>query len=134
MNKQLMTIQQLQNLIIHGESETLEFKKSLTQLKSALQTVCAFLNTSGGVVLVGVNQNGKIVGQEITDKTQQEIANKMAKIEPFPSTVNVQYLTLKNQMQKQVVILSTSRGETIPYTFDGRAYYRNQSSTMVDVG
>lgn len=129
-NTHLMTIQQVHDLISNGESQTLEFKKSLSLLKAALETICAFLNTSGGIVLIGVNQSGKIIGQEITDNTQQEIAKEIAKIEPFPSTIKVQYLPLENQKPKQIVIILATRGETVPYIYDDRAYYRNQSSTM----
>lgn len=126
----LTTLSKIENLIANGESETLELKKSLTQLKSAIETLCAFLNTTGGTVIIGVNQNGRITGQDITDNTRQEIAKEIAKIEPFPASINIQYLSLKDQNNRQLIVISTTRGELIPYTYDGRGYYRNQSSTM----
>ena len=124
------TTAEIQAMIANGESECLELKKSLTQLKAALETICAFLNTTGGTVFIGISQNGKLVGQKITDKTQQEIANELAKIEPFPAAISVKYVDTNDQDDNQIVIISTQRGETAPYTYDGRAYYRNQTSTM----
>lgn len=125
-----ITIQKVHEIISTGESETLELKKSLTQLKPALETLCAFLNTSGGVILIGVSHVGKVVGQVITDNTQQEIANEIAKIEPFPASLDILYLPLCDNASKSVVYISVTRGSTVPYTYDNRAYYRNQSSTM----
>jgi ATP-dependent DNA helicase RecG len=64
-----VNIQDIEKLILLGESETVEFKTSTAQLKPAFKTACAFLNDEGGIVLIGVNQEGKSVGQSVTDKT-----------------------------------------------------------------
>lgn len=77
-----MDINQLKALIRHNESPTLEFKATTGQLKPALETVCALLNGQGGVVLIGVKNNGQIVGQDVTDNTRQEIAREIKRIEP----------------------------------------------------
>jgi ATP-dependent DNA helicase RecG len=42
--------QEIEKLILLGESETLEFKASTAQLKPAFKTACAFLNGEGGTV------------------------------------------------------------------------------------
>jgi len=70
--------EELINLIKAGESDTLEFKSTLhTNLatgqsdkrmeKAVLKTLVAFLNTSGGTLLVGVEDNGNIMGAEVED-------------------------------------------------------------------
>ncbi|NEQ40396.1 MAG: response regulator [Okeania sp. SIO3I5] len=62
-------------LIKEGESETLEFKSTLQwdiekdgkneKLKfNALKTIVAFLNSQGGTLLIGVEDNGNILGLE----------------------------------------------------------------------
>ena len=61
----------LQKLIARGESKTLELKRSTAELRGAFQTICAFANGAGGLVLIGVNPDGKIVGQQIGDQTLQ---------------------------------------------------------------
>ena len=43
-----MTIDDIQQLIKPDESRTLEVKKTTGELKEAMHTVCAFLNTEGG--------------------------------------------------------------------------------------
>lgn len=61
------------NLIRRGESKTLEFKETLSWDKhkntrekyiedSALKTVAAFLNSDGGILLIGVHDSGTLVG------------------------------------------------------------------------
>lgn len=113
-----------------GESSTLEFKKSTAQLKSATESLCAFLNTYGGIVLTGVLQNGEIIGQDISDATQQEIANQMQKFEPHAS-VNISYIGLPNSNKKVIAMQALPHSNEKPYIFDGRPYYREQSSTVI---
>jgi ATP-dependent DNA helicase RecG len=50
-------------LIEKGEGLTLEFKTATAELpKNLIETVCAFLNRNGGNILLGVADNGSIVG------------------------------------------------------------------------
>jgi ATP-dependent DNA helicase RecG len=125
-----MTLDEVKQLLQDGESQEVELKKSLTQLKPGIETLCAFLNTKGGTIVIGANQYGKIVGQVVTDKTQQEIANEIKKIEPFPDTVNIEYLALTDKKNYNLIIISTAKGGSAPYAYDGRSFYRNQTSTM----
>lgn len=125
-----MTLDDVKALLGQGESSQLEFKKSLSQLKPAMESLCAFLNTKGGYVIFGVGSSANIIGQHVTDATQQEIANHIAKIEPFPSFVDVRYIPLEGDKGLMLVVISTKRGDQGPYAYDGRAFYRNQSTTM----
>ncbi len=101
-----MKLEQLKKIIaeaINRESPELEFKKSMSLLKPAVCTVCAYLNDNGGKVLIGVTNDGTIVGNTVSDNTQQEIANELLKIEPAVK-IKVDYVNLDNN--KQVVILT----------------------------
>lgn len=69
-----MTIDDIRTLIAADESRTLELKKSTGELKGGMHSACAFLNTEGGWLIFGVAPSSlKIIGQEVTDKTKQEI-------------------------------------------------------------
>ena len=48
----------------------LELKRSTGQIKRVAKTLFAFLNGKGGTVVVGVAPDEKIVGQQVSDKTQ----------------------------------------------------------------
>lgn len=52
------------------------------------ETLCAFLNGQGGKAIIGVSDAGKIVGQEVSDKTRREIAAMPDRFEP-PAPIEV---------------------------------------------
>lgn len=53
---------ELEKLISYGEGDRLEFKKTITHLNKIARTLASFANTRGGIILVGVLDNGKICG------------------------------------------------------------------------
>ena len=68
--------QWLEALIDEPESETLEFKEVLRgsdknerrqMTHEAMRTITGFLNTSGGNLVIGIDDNGKVVGLESDD-------------------------------------------------------------------
>lgn len=65
-----------------GESATLEFKKSTAEKMRACQTLCGFANGEGGRLLFGVTPAGKAVGQLVTDRTLEELAQAFQGFEP----------------------------------------------------
>jgi len=77
-----VTSQELQNLVRRDESEQLEFKQSAAQFPRAGETLCAFMNGRGGQVLVGVRPDGSVVGQTIADKTLQDLAQVLRRLDP----------------------------------------------------
>ena len=63
--------------LANGESEGVEFKRSTSLLKEAIQTLCAFANHKGGVFYFGITDDGKIIGQTVTDDTLNNVANSI---------------------------------------------------------
>lgn len=53
-----MNKEELKLLVLNGENKTLEFKERFKD--DILKTVSAFANSSSGVLLVGVKDNGEI--------------------------------------------------------------------------
>jgi predicted HTH transcriptional regulator len=53
---------ELEKLIANGEGDRLEFKKTITHLDKIARTLVSFANTRGGTILVGVMDNGRIIG------------------------------------------------------------------------
>jgi ATP-dependent DNA helicase RecG len=49
-------------LLLQGENETIEFKRSTGELKEAMQTLCAFFNGTGGTVIFGIKPDATIEG------------------------------------------------------------------------
>lgn len=50
------------DLIKQGEHQTLDFKHSINDSKKIARSLVAFANTDGGILLIGVKDNGSIVG------------------------------------------------------------------------
>lgn len=121
-----LNLSQIKKFIAQGESDTLELKKTTAQLKSAFETLCTFLNSNGGTIVIGISPTGNIIGQDVTDNTKQEIASHIAKIEPS-AQFDISYL--KIPQGKQLIIIQAQKGNHCPYIYDGRAYVRHQSST-----
>ena len=57
-----MTLEELNALVASGESETLEVKETTGQRGDACETLCAFLNKDGGMVVFGVGKKGNVAG------------------------------------------------------------------------
>src|SRR3989338_8821861 len=121
-----MDIKKIEKLINKGESDQIEFKKTTAQLRAAFETICSFLNSFGGTVFIGVTDDGKAVGQEITDHTKQEIAHEMNKVEP-PAEIKIAYIPIGKQ--KYIIQFQVSPGKQLPYVYDGRPYQREQTVT-----
>lgn len=121
-----MELEQLKKLIVKGESNTLEFKKSTGLLQEAFETLCGYLNGNGGIVLIGVTDNGRIVGQEVADKTLREISNEIKKLEP-PADIEIKYVFI--EQNKQVIVLHVKPGKHGPYAYKGRPYQRLEGAT-----
>jgi ATP-dependent DNA helicase RecG len=122
-----MDLKQIQYLVTQKESHQLEFKKSTGLLRAAFETVCAFLNSDGGIVLIGVTNDGEIIGQELTDKIQQTISHEISKIEP-PTKVKIDYIPLE-EGNRFVISLQVNAGSHKPYVYEGRPFQREQTVT-----
>ncbi len=57
-----MTFEELKRLVARGESETVEFKRKVAHPEKVIKEIVAFANTSGGSLLVGVNDDRSIPG------------------------------------------------------------------------
>lgn len=128
MNKDKLDI--IKGLIDSAESDTVEFKETTGQLERGVETLCAFLNGAGGTVLFGVTDKGKIIGQEMSDKTRRDIAEALRRIEPF-ATVEVSCIDIPDT-EKSIIALSAEEQRYMrPFSYKGRAYQRIESVTTV---
>jgi ATP-dependent DNA helicase RecG len=117
----------LARLLKPGEGPNLEFKRSTGELREGLQTICAFLNGSGGIVLFGVRPDGQPEGQQVSDQTLRDIAQALDRFEP---PVNLPIERLPVDKGREILILRVEgTSDSIPFTFEGRPYERVGSTT-----
>jgi len=103
------------------ESESLELKKSTSELDEALISISAILNKhQNGQLYFGIKDDGTVLGQDIGQRTIRDISQAIAnKIEPkiYPKIVKV-------LINNKTCIHIDFSGQDIPYFFSGRAYIR----------
>ncbi|OGA71234.1 MAG: AAA family ATPase [Betaproteobacteria bacterium RIFCSPLOWO2_12_FULL_65_14] len=116
-----MTLSQVGTWAAAGESETLEFKRSTGERREATRTLCAMLNHRGGRVLFGVEADGRVVGQQVSDHTVEEVAQELREIDP-PAFPTIERVPVGNG--REVLVVSVPTGQNRPYSYRGRAYRR----------
>ena len=102
------------SLIAQGESKTLEFKRELPRFEQIAKTVIAFANTSGGKLLIGVDDNGSLVGVDadsVLDIQDRIYASLYEQIHP---TLRPEIYT-SHVEDKLILIVEVFRGQSLPY-------------------
>jgi ATP-dependent DNA helicase RecG len=121
------TVKALNRLLQQGEGRTLEFKRSTGELREAMQTLCAFLNGDGGLVLFGVRPDGRAEGQQVSDKTLRDVAQALDGFEP-PVNIPLERLTIEKD-RCVLILRATTDVDSVPYQYESRAYERVGSTT-----
>ena len=103
------------------ESETLEFKKTTTQLKEAVISICAMLNKHNkGIVYFGIIDDGTVCGQDIGKKTSSDVSHEFRNnLKPIPMITVV-----TEEIAGKTVIKVEANGDDTPYSAYGRYYIR----------
>jgi ATP-dependent DNA helicase RecG len=111
----------LLKLISRGETESLEFKESLRLKEEIGQAVSAFSNANGGLILIGVSDDGTIIGVDIGRNTLEELANYIKRnTDPaiFPS------VKVLDADGKKIIVIEVKESAEKPVFFKNHAYKR----------
>ena len=122
-----MTLDHITTLTNAGESETLEFKETTGRRREAAMSVCAFLNQGGGQVLFGVTPGGAVAGQQVSERTIEELSTELRQIDP-PAFPTVERVPMDGG--REVIVVSTGQGASRPYAYRGTAYRRLGNTTL----
>lgn len=117
----MTTSEQLHALAAAGESETLEFKRSTGEQRAAMHALTAMLNHRGGRVLFGVEADGRVAGQHVSDRTLEDLAQEITQIEP-PVFPGIERIPVADG--REVLAVSVPQGQSRPYSHRGVAYKR----------
>jgi len=117
----------LKKIISQDESETVEFKKSLSESKEIIKTISAFANTKGGRIFIGVSNYGKVLGVEIGKDTMEHLVNQITqntdpKVQP--------HITVEKIDEKQIIIIKVKESPDHLVLAFGRPYKRVGKSTI----
>ncbi|OGJ50701.1 ATP-dependent DNA helicase [Candidatus Peregrinibacteria bacterium RIFOXYB2_FULL_32_7] len=103
------------------ENEFIEYKKSISELKEAVETISGMLNKHGkGEILFGIRNDGKAIGMEIGAKTVRDISKTILEnIEP-----KIHPEIKEEMIDGKKCIKVSFLGSEQPYFAYGRAFIR----------
>jgi ATP-dependent DNA helicase RecG len=121
---------ELLELIKNGENYYVEFKKAIDKtdkLDEIAQTTVAFANNQGGIIIIGVDDHGKIVGYtRPNDKPKDKITNIIAdKCQPI-----IDYTLHDRKLQGQdLIIVQVNAGRNKLYAYEQIHFYKRTGAT-----
>src|SRR5208282_2030099 len=114
-----------------GESETVEFVQRLETLESVSKHVVAFLNSGGGTIFVGVDDDGKIIGVPDAENIAKRLYTELQKAISPKALFSV---TTEPQEDKQLVVIEVPGGKDTPFVSDGTLYLRKGEHSVKATG
>jgi ATP-dependent DNA helicase RecG len=118
-----MIVSRLKNWIEKGESERMEFKVSFNQ--ETIETLTAFANNKGGVVLLGVDDNKVIKGVQASKESINHWVNEV-KSKTAPQIIPDIEVFMAGK--KTVIAMAVAEYPVKPVSCRGRYYKRIGSS------
>ena len=122
-----MDTTQIKSIVEGGENQEVEFKQSFHSAQEISKTICAFANTLGGILLIGVTNKQEILGlSKNTDIVQQQVSVASQSISPVP-LISIEVHTLET---KTIIVVIVQKSPDNAYnTFHGAIYLRVGSTT-----
>jgi hypothetical protein len=119
-------------IIADGESQSVEFKTRLAKDDSIGRIIVAFANTEGGILLIGVDDKGEIVGipQDHVKSTLDVLRTIAASVLSYPVESGVVDIHGKSIVY---VVVTKAPGYLSPITTSRGEIYQRQQSNIVRV-
>lgn len=123
----MLTAERIKEYALLGEGYTVDFKVTVpSKVRELTEEVCSFANASGGYILIGVDNNNKIVGSHVDNNKRSSIQGSIGEISPalhcviYP--VQVDSVT--------VWVIEVPSGINKPYSFGGCIYMREGANSQ----
>lgn len=126
MAKAIQVPKYLQTLIAQGEHQQLDFKYAINDSRKIAITLCAFANSDGGTLLIGVKDNGSIAGAKLEEEIYMVQAAADIYCRP-PVSFKTQGWKAGDKYVLEVTVEKTSRKPCMAQAEDGKwwAYLRS---------
>ena len=123
-----MDTENLKRIIAEGESVEVELKQSFHSVQEIARLIAAFANTQGGLLILGVKDDGTVEGiKENLDLVQQKISQANAIIHPAP-LVNVEIHTIDHK--KTIIVIVHKADSSVFHSVEGVIYVRLGSTVQ----
>lgn len=104
------------------ENQTTEFK--VIWKDEYLKNVCAFANSQGGKLYVGLNDKGTVIGLKHSAKLLEDIPNKTVQLLGVTVT-----LSSENKENNEYIIINVPQS-SVPISYHGRYYIRSGATVQ----
>jgi len=98
--------------MMNSENATTEFKREYTG--DIRKEVVAFANSQGGVIYIGIDDDGTVTGLANPDYTLQQVSN-MIRDSIKPDITMFTHYDIQKRNEKQIVAVTVQRGTDRPY-------------------
>lgn len=124
-----MIIDELDNILNQGEGTRIEFKESRGGVpKDLYETVVSFSNTDGGVIVLGVDDDGKVLGlpEDCESKFIKEIVTTLNNPSCFNPCLFLEPVMVKHP-NGNVIVLRVPASSQL-HKHNGNVYWRSDDS------
>jgi ATP-dependent DNA helicase RecG len=118
------------NLLKLPESERLEFKATIDK-SSIAKVITSFINTKGGDLVIGINDDKTVSGHHFTEQDRKDIESFL--INEIKPTAPI-YSRMETYKKKNIILISVWEGANKPYSFKNTVYLRQGAQTIVSKG
>lgn len=122
----MRTVESIKQIIAGGENVRVEFKSCIDKVSgSVYETVCSFLNHSGGIIIMGVSDEGDIEGinSANAENMRKTIVNASNNPDLFVPSANL-HPDLMEIEGKTIMVIELDSSESV-YQYKHKFYDRN---------
>lgn len=117
----------ISNLLKQSEGERLEFKSAINK-DAIAKVITSFINTKGGDLLIGINDDKTLSDNNFTEDNRNNLEayliNEIKPIAPIFSRI-------ETYKKKNIIMISVWEGANKPYHFKNNIFIRNGERTII---
>jgi len=115
-------------LLKQGESEILDFKKAAGDVTTIAMHICAFANSKGGTIIIGVTSKGKILGIDDPEHRNMELRKAVRTLISPQLYITSTIVEMSNGIK--VIVIDVPSSDDKPYTFQNKIFVRQSTQSI----
>lgn len=120
-----MNRDEIKEIIKNGENSYIEFKEEGIKAKDLAEEIVALANSEGGIILIGVDDDGNIKG--VSDKQIEEKIMNICRNNCIPNIIPA--FEIIDIAEKTIAVITISKGLNKPYYTSEHKYYIRVGTT-----
>jgi predicted HTH transcriptional regulator len=127
-----MHLSDLRRLVTAGENTYIEFKREIPSSEKIAREIAAIANTHGGTLLVGVDDDGTIVGVQGHEEEEYLLESAVNELCQPPVSIRVEIVPISRKRDVLVVTIREAINKPIAVVSEnGRNYYVRERDKSV---